>query len=111
MIEQYINSAVLYTEINKQIDFVLKDLQEVGVCLTEQQFKTFLQLYSDFSNSSRKWPLCGWQPVELSNLYKNFSKPAISFGKNMQRAFEDGTLNKDELIEGIRKLGIDVIDM
>lgn len=40
-----------------------------------------------------------------------FSKPAISFGKNMQRAFEDGTLNKDELIEEIRKLGIDVIDM
>ena len=111
LIEQYINSAVLYTEINKQIDFVLKDLQEVGVCLTEQQFKTFLQLYSDFSNSSRKWPLCGWQPVELSNLYKNFSKPAISFGKNMQRAFEDGTLNKDELIEEIRQLGIDVIDM
>lgn len=111
LIEQYINSAVLYTEINKQIDFVLKDLQEVGVCLTEQQFKTFLQLYSDFSNSSRKWPLCAWQPVELSNLYKNFSKPAISFGKNMQRAFEDGTLNKDELIEEIRKLGIDVIDM
>ena len=111
LIEQYINSAVLYTEINKQIDFVLKDLQEVGVCLTEQQFKTFLQLYSDFSNSSRKWPLCGWQPVELSNLYQNFSKPAISFGKNMQRAFEDGTLNKDELIEEIRKLDIDVIDM
>lgn len=53
----------------------------------------------------------GWQPVELSNLYKNFSKPAISFGKNMQRAFEDGTLNKDELIEEIRKLDIDVIDM
>lgn len=109
-IEKYINSAVLYTEINKQIKFVITDLQEVGVCLTEQQFKTFLRLYSDFSNNSRKWPLCAWKPVELSKLYNHFSKPSISFGKNMQQAFEDGNINKDELMEGIRKLGFDIVD-
>ena len=109
-IERYINSAVLYTEINKQIEFILTDLQEVGVCLTEQQFKTFFRLYSDFSNNSRKWPLSGWKPVELSRLYNYFSKPSISFGKNMQQAFEDGSINKDELMEGIRKLGVDVVD-
>lgn len=109
-IERYINSAVLYTEINKQIEFILTDLQEVGVCLTEQQFKIFFRLYSDFSNNSRKWPLCGWKPVELSRLCNHFSKPSISFGKNIQQAFEDGSINKDELMEGIRKLGVDVVD-
>lgn len=85
-------------------------MQEVGVCLSEQRFKTFFRLYIDFSNNSRKWPLCGWKPVEFSRLYNNFSKPSISFGKNMQQAFEDGTINKDELMEGIRKLGVDVVD-
>ena len=78
--------------------------------LTEQQLKTFLKLFMDFSNNSRRWPLSGWKPIELPIIYNSDTKPAISFGKNMQRAFEDGTLNKKEIVQRIRKLGLDVVE-
>ena len=78
--------------------------------LTEQQLKTFLKLFMDFSNNSRRWPLSGWKQIELPIIYNSDTKPAISFGKNMQRAFEDGTLNKKEIVQRIRKLGLDVVE-
>ena len=64
----------------------------------------------DFSNNSRRWPLSGWKPIELPIIYNSDTKPAISFGKNMQRACEDGTLNKKEIVQRIRKLGLDVVE-
>ena len=64
----------------------------------------------DFSNNSRRWPLSGRKPIELLIIYNSDTKPAISFGKNMQRAFEDGTLNKKEIVQRIRKLGLDVVE-
>ena len=76
----------------------------------KQQLKTFLKLFMDFSNNSRRWPLSGWKQIELPIIYNSDTKPAISFGKNMQRAFEDGTLNKEEIVQGIRKLGLDVVE-
>ena len=78
--------------------------------IRKQQLKTFLKLFMDFSNNSRRWPLSGWKPIELPIIYNSDTKSAISFGKNMQRAFEDGTLNKEEIVQGIRKLGLDVVE-
>ena len=54
--------------------------------------------------------LSGWKPVELARMTLSRGMPAISFGPGLQKAFADGTMNREELIEGIRKLGLDVID-
>ena len=69
-----------------------------------------LKLVSAFHNNSRLWGLSGWKPVELARMTLSRGLPAISFGPGLQKAFADGTMNKEELIEGIRKLGLDVIE-
>lgn len=109
-IERYLNIPIAYIEVSDKIRYLLDDIEEVGVRITEQQLKTFLKLFMDFSNNSRRWPLSGWKPIELHIPYNSDTKPAISSGKNMQKAFEDGTLNKVEIVQGIRKLGLDVIE-
>lgn len=109
-IERYINIPIGYVDVSDNLRFILNDLEEVGILITELQLKTFLKLFIDFSNNSRRWPLSGWKPIELPIPYNSDAKPAISFGKNMQKAFEDGTLNKEEIIEGIKKLGLVVIE-
>lgn len=109
-IERYINIPISYFDVSDNLHFILNDLEEVGIRITELQLKTFLKLFMDFSNNSRRWPLSGWKPIELPIPYNGDAKPAISFGKNMQNAFDDGTLNKEEIIEGIKKLGLSVIE-
>lgn len=109
-IERYINIPIGYIDFNDKLKYIFDDLEEVGVRITELQLKTFVKLFMDFSNNSRRWPLCGWKPIELHVPYAIDTKPAISFGKNMQKAFEDGTLNKEEIIKGIKRLGLNVID-
>ena len=69
-----------------------------------------LELVSAYHNNSRLWGLSGWKPVELAQMTLSRGMPTISFGPGLQKAFADGTMNKEELIEGIRKLGLDVID-
>ena len=109
-IERYINIPIGYIDFNDKLKYIFDDLEEVGVRITELQLKTFVKLFMDFSNNSRRWPLSGWKPIELHSPYTSDAKPAISFGKNMQKAFDDGTLNKNEIIEGIKKLGLSVIE-
>lgn len=109
-IERYINIPIAYIEVSDKIRYLLEGIEEVGVRITEKQLKTFLKLFTDFTNKSRHWPLSGWKPIELHVPYNSDTKPAISFGKNMQKAFEDGTLNKEEIMQKIRKLGLDVVE-
>lgn len=108
-IEWRINSSMLYADVQRQIQYLLEDLDEVGVRLTKSQLKTLLKLYTNFSNNSRWWPLCGWKPVELYMQYKGNEGPTISFGEGLQKAFADGSIHKEELIEEMKKLGFQVI--
>lgn len=108
-IERQINSPMLYDKAKMQIKYLLQDLDEVGVRFTKSQLEKFLKLYTNFANNSRTWPLCGWKPVELHMKYKGNAAPTISFGAGLQKAFQDGSIHKEELIEGMKKLGFQVI--
>jgi len=96
--------------MTKHLEYITEELEEAGVCLTDKQLEKLLELVSAFHNNSRLWGLSGWKPVELARMSLSHGMPAISFGPGLQKAFADGTMNKEELIEGIRKLGLDVID-
>lgn len=109
-IEQYINIQASHIKLPEEIEYLLKDMEEVGVSIEKQELETFLRLFTDFCNNSRQWVLSGWKPVELHVPNNSEAKPAISFGKNMQKSFADGSLNKEEVMEAIKKLGFDVIE-
>lgn len=109
-IEWQLNSPMLYDKVKMRIEYLLHDLDEVGVRLTKSQMDTFLKLYTDFANNSRTWPLCGWKPIELHMKYRGNETPTISFGAGLQKAFADGSINKEEVVEGMKKLGFQVID-
>lgn len=96
--------------MTKHLEYITEELEEAGVCLTDKQLEKLLELVSAFHNNSNLWGLSGWKPVELARMTLCRGMPAISFGPGLQKAFADGTMNKEELVEGIRKLGLDVIE-
>ena len=96
--------------MTKHLEYITEELEEAGVCLTDKQLEKLLELVSAFHNNSNLWGLSGWKPVELARMTLSREMPAISFGPGLQEAFADGTMNKEELVEGIRKLGLDVIE-
>ena len=96
----------------KLMQWITDELNEVGVELSVKQFKTLFQLVAKYNNNSRLWVLSGWKPDELSALYKDNKKekPAIAFGEGYQRAFAEGLINKEELINKLRNMGLDVTE-
>lgn len=95
------------------LQYILYELEEVGVELTEKQLKKLLKLVTEFHNNSRHWFLSGWKPAELTRQYARENggiPPAISFGPGMQKAFEDGSMDKEELIRMLREKGIQVVE-
>ena len=99
-------------DLMKLMQMINDELNEVGVELSVNQFKTLFQLVAKYNNNSRLWILSSWKPVELSALYKNNKKekPAIAFGEGYQKAFAEGLIDKEELIKKIRNMGLDVIE-
>lgn len=87
------------------IQDVLTELSEAGVRLTEAQHSTLMRLMMQYHNGSRLWCLRGWTPNELAVMHGNTCAPSISFGPGIQKAFADGTMDKDELVRKIKELG------
>jgi len=92
------------------LQWILDELKEVGVLMEESQVGELLRLITDYHNSSHLWCLSGWVPRELAQMYRGNGPMAISFGPNMQKAFADGSLDRDELVREIRKMGLEVIE-
>ena len=91
-------------DTTKLIGFIFEDLREMGVLLTEQQSEKLLQLLVNVHNHCRKWCMCGWSPSDLASK----SRPqinTISFGSGLKKAFEDGSIDKNELIDSLIKQG------
>lgn len=78
---------------SKFITLLVDDLEEMGVQLSEKEWNTFLNLYTDMNNKSRLWCNRGWTPEEMFVL----DKPEISFGPGAQAALASGDMNRDEL--------------
>ena len=92
------------------LQWILDELNEAGVEITQEQVETLLRLITDYHNNSRLWCLFGWKPSELAKMYQGRGPTAISFGPGMQKAFADGSLDRDELVRKIRDMGLEVIE-
>ena len=53
-----------------------------------------------------------WQEHVFCNSYSKIRKglPDIAFGSGMQRAFEEGAIDKEEMISKMKDMGFDVVD-
>lgn len=95
---------------NRPFEFLMEELSEVGVELTEKQLNQLLNLVMACHNSNHLWCLAGWSPQDLARRSRPGGPTAISFGPGLQKAFADGTMDKDELVKGLREMGLDVVD-
>lgn len=97
------------TSLNNTITHILNRLQKLDVVLDEKNINEFLGLYMNLSNNSHLWSLLGWAPSDLAReRYNPNVVPMIQFGSNMQKMFENGELDKDELVKQIKELGLNV---
>lgn len=96
-------------EFQNELQYLLNELTDCGVEFTEKQVNELLGYVMDFVNHIRLYSNRGWKPSEMmANSYNPFQKPVISFGPNIQKMFDDGTYDKQELIEELQKRGFGV---
>lgn len=94
----------------KTLQWLVDELEETGVEMTQEKMERLMRLTTDYHNNSRLWCLSGWKPNELATMYRGNGPTAISFGPGMQQAFAEGTLDRDELVREIRKMGLEVLE-
>ena len=97
-----------YTDIIKEL---VGELNEVGVELSEMDLNKLISLLNEFQNNLHLWCNCGWKPVDLRNQQLASGQPFapfIVFGPGMQKAFREGTIDKNELTRQMKNMGLDV---
>ena len=102
------NENIYSLGFSSHIEDITDELAEVGVELSQRQLETLVQLLTDYHNHSHLWCLSGWTPSELARQYEPSMLTAISFGPNMRKMFADGTMNEEELVKEMQKLGLRV---
>ncbi len=91
------------------IQTVLDELDEVGVRISEKELRILIDIVNEYHNTSHLWCLSGWAPSDLAKAYGGVPG-AVSFGPGIQKAFSEGTMDKDELVRLIKEMGLDVIE-
>ena len=84
---------------------VLRELNEVGVELTERQTDKLLKLIMDYNNNSHLWCNFGWTPRELlsMNTHGGIFESA-SFDSEPEPPFANDFIDRDEIESALRKL-------
>lgn len=90
------------------INYLSLALEDADAMLTKKQFETLMQLMQDANNHSHLWSNCGWTPIALRQRYGNPAPRSMSFGPGLQQAFAKGDIDKNELIEKLKSMGISV---
>lgn len=86
----------------------MEELAEVGVELSKRQAQELIQLLTDYHNNSHLWGSSGWAPSDLARQYQPSMPMSISFGPNMQKMFADRTMDRNEIVKELLKMGVDV---
>ncbi len=99
-----------HIDSSTSLKWVLEELNEVGVELSDKQLNKLVRLLQDFHNGMHLWCALGWRPVDLVSVLPPSMPKQISFGPNMQKQFAEGSLNKEELVRMLHEQGIEVVD-
>ena len=110
--EKLMKRIIYYTEFTKSsVSNIIDYLKENDyVFESDEKVNEFIELLQEFNNKSHLWKNCGNTPEELFALHASQMPQSISFGPGIQKAFADGTIDREELIRKIKKMGIEVID-
>ncbi len=85
------------------------DLRAMGVVLSNDgQPNELLNAITETCNNQHIWRNHGWTPNELSARMRYGGTPTISFGPGMQKAFADGSMDKDEISRILRAMGFKI---
>ena len=84
-------------------------LSKAKTDLTETQLEQFVELYTDLNNHSHLWQNCGWKPDDLFRATNSGIPKSISIGSNLQKLFDSGEMGREEFEEGLRQMGIKLI--
>ncbi len=102
---------VLWLDMNTADDpmaYLSHALEEADAKLTMAEYEKLLQLWQDANNHSHLWSNRGWTPIALRQRYGNPAPRSMSFGPGLQQAFAKGDIDKNELIEQLKFMGISV---
>ena len=80
-----------------------------GATMTQEQLEQFIELYTNLNNHSHLWQNCGWKPDDLFRATNSGMPKSVSIGASLQKLFDSGELNRDEFEEGLRQIGIELI--
>ena len=113
--EKLMKRIVRYTEFtDNMIHYVTEFLENNDFLFeSEEQVNEFLGLLQNFVSKSHLWRNCGYSPEELHSMYygnKGSEIRTVVFGPGIRQAFEDGTIDKDEVIKKFKEMGVEVIE-
>lgn len=110
---QFIESAVQGKNpylIGKELSKLFERLDDdFGAVYTQAEAEKIVALYSTLNNTTNMWSNAGWTPDELMKKQNSDKFPAIQFGPGMQKMFEDGEMDREELTALLKKNGFDVL--
>ncbi|MEE0954205.1 MAG: hypothetical protein U0L49_00145 [Eubacterium sp.] len=96
---------------SESIKYFMNDLNEMGVLLSEEQMKRLMRGLTDCNNHLHLWCNHGWTPIEMAKrtYTPGMAAPRVQFGPGMEKAFADGSLDREEIVRKLKEMGIDVI--
>lgn len=93
------------------LEYFLDDLNAMGVTLSsEKEFNELARTVNDMHNHQNLWCHRGWSPRALFGQVEMRGKPTVSFGPGLQKAFADGTMDQDEIVQALKEMGLDVLE-
>lgn len=96
--------------MTQMLEWRVRELNEVGVLLTQDQFSELMRYMMEYNNKSHLWCNRGWTPEELSAATARTGAPEITFGPEIQAMIANGEMDKAELLRELAKRGFRVSD-
>lgn len=90
--------------LNVEFSQAMSHLKEMGIVLRGmEQAEAFIKIYQEFHNHTRMQSNRGHTPDELFSMQPPEDRipKAISFGPNIRRSLQDGSMDANELRQGI----------
>ncbi|MGN0425504.1 MAG: hypothetical protein ACI4FY_09325 [Acetatifactor sp.] len=98
-----------WLEPQRNMEYLLENLEEVGVQLSEADLKELINLLNMTQNTTNLWCNMGWTPSELTgNMFAQGNcAPVIKLGPGIQKAISEGKIDREELIRMLEERGIE----